>query len=332
VKILVTGGAGYIGSATAAHLLAAGHEVIVYDNLSRGYREAVPPSATFVLGDMGDAAALDQVFEMYRPDGVAHFAAFIEAGESMQKPGRYFRNNVVNSLRLLEAMVRHNVARMVFSSTAAVYASKDAPLSEDDPLDPANVYGETKLMIERMLHWYHQVHGLRYCALRYFNAGGAMLDDEGRAIRGEAHRPETHLIPQVLQVPLGQREALHLFGSDYDTPDGTCIRDYIHIEDLASAHVLALDALDEREVVICNLGNGRGYSNRQVIEVAREVSGHPIPVIETGRRPGDATILVASSHRIENELGWQPRFPHLRDIIASAWEWHRTHPHGYQET
>jgi UDP-glucose 4-epimerase len=332
VRILVTGGAGYIGSATAAHLLAAGHEVIVYDNLSRGYREAVPPGATFVLGDVGDDAALDQVFEMYRPDGVAHFAAFIEAGESMQKPGRYFRNNVVNSLRLLEAMVRRNVTRMVFSSTAAVYASKDAPLSEDNPLDPANVYGETKLMIERMLHWYHQVHGLRYCALRYFNAGGAMLDDEGRAIRGEAHRPETHLIPQVLQVPLGQREALHLFGSDYNTPDGTCIRDYIHIEDLASAHVLALDALGEREVMIYNLGNGRGYSNRQVIEVAREVSGHPIPVIETERRPGDATILVASPQRIENELGWQPRFPHLRDIIASAWEWHRTHPHGYQET
>jgi UDP-glucose 4-epimerase len=332
VRILVTGGAGYIGSATAAHLLAAGHEVIVYDNLSRGYREAVPPGATFVLGDVGDDAALDQVFEMYRPDGVAHFAAFIEAGESMQKPGRYFRNNVVNSLRLLEAMARHNATRMVFSSTAAVYASKDAPLSEDNPLDPANVYGETKLMIERMLHWYHQVHGLRYCALRYFNAGGAMLDDEGRAIRGEAHRPETHLIPQVLQVPLGQREALHLFGSDYNTPDGTCIRDYIHIEDLASAHVLALDALGEREVMIYNLGNGRGYSNRQVIEVAREVSGHPIPVIGTERRPGDATILVASPQRIENELGWQPRFPHLRDIIASAWEWHRTHPHGYQET
>ncbi|HEC23868.1 MAG TPA: UDP-glucose 4-epimerase GalE [Chloroflexi bacterium] len=330
MRVLVVGGAGYIGSVTAAHLLKAGHEVIVYDSLVRGYREAVPEEATFVEGDLGDRKALDAAFEAHRPDAVMHFAAFIEAGESMQKPGVYFRNNVCNSLELLEAMVAHDVGRMIFSSTAAVYASKDTPLEEDDPLGPSNAYGETKLMIERMLHWYHEVYGLRYCALRYFNACGAMVDEEGRAIRGEAHRPESHLIPLLLQVPLGQREALYLFGTDYPTPDGTCIRDYIHVEDLAAAHVLALEALDSREVMIYNVGNGRGYSNREVIAVAREVTGHPIPIVETDRRPGDAPILVASAEKLRAELGWEPRYPDLKQIIATAWEWHRTHPYGYQ--
>jgi UDP-glucose 4-epimerase len=330
VRILVIGGAGYIGSATAAYWLAAGHEVIVYDNLVRGYRKAVPNGATLVVGDIGDRAVLNAAFEHHRPDAVAHFAAFIEAGESMRKPGIYFQNNVANTLNLLEVMIAHDVKRIVFSSTAAVYASKDSPLSETDPLGPANTYGETKFMIERMLHWYHEVYKLRYCALRYFNACGAMLDENGTAVRGEAHRPETHLIPLLLQVPLGQREALNLYGKDYPTPDGTCIRDYIHIEDLASAHVLALDALNERETMIYNLGNGRGHSNRQVIEVTREVTGHPIPIVETERRPGDATILVASAEKISQELGWEPRFPDLHDIIAAAWTWHRTHPNGYQ--
>lgn len=330
MRVLVVGGAGYIGSVTAAHLLKAGHEVIVYDSLVRGYREAVPEEATFVEGDLGDRKALDAAFEAHRPDAVMHFAAFIEAGESMQKPGVYFRNNVCNSLELLEAMVAHDVGRMIFSSTAAVYASKDTPLEEDDPLGPSNAYGETKLMIERMLHWYHEVYGLRYCALRYFNACGAMVDEEGRAVRGEAHRPESHLIPLLLQVPLGQREALYLFGTDYPTPDGTCIRDYIHVEDLAAAHVLALEALDSREVMIYNVGNGRGYSNREVIAVAREVTGHPIPIVETDRRPGDAPILVASAEKLRAELGWEPRYPDLKQIIATAWEWHRTHPYGYQ--
>ncbi len=329
MKILVTGGAGYIGSATAAYFLDAGHEVIVYDNLVRGHREAVPEQAAFVLGDVGDRDALDQAFETYQPDAVAHFAAFIEAGESMQKPGIYFQNNVANAITLLEAMNDHGVKKMVFSSTAAVYASKNSPLSEDDPIDPANAYGETKLMIERMLYWYNKVHGLRYCVLRYFNACGAMLDGDGKVLRGEAHQPETHLIPLTLQVPLGQREKLYIFGSDYPTPDGTCVRDYIHIEDLASAHVLALDALDTYETMTYNLGNGAGYSINEVLGVAREVTGHPIPAIPSDRRPGDGAVLIASSEKINDELGWTPRFPNLKDIIATAWAWHHTHPQGY---
>ncbi len=329
MRILVIGGAGYIGSATSAHFLDAGHEVIIYDNLSHGYRDAIPESVPFVQGDVCDRAALDSVFTAYRPDAVAHFAALIEAGESMINPGIFFHNNVVGAITLLDVMTAHDVKRMVFSSTAAVYASKNAPLSEDDPIGPASVYGETKLMIERTLKWYHQVHGLRYCALRYFNAAGAMLDGNGRALRGEAHQPESHLIPLTLQVPLGKRASISLFGTDYPTSDGTCIRDYIHIEDLASAHVLALEALDTHEEMIYNLGNGRGYSNREVIDVARQVTGHPIPVVETDRRPGDAPILVASAEKINQELGWRPSYPDLKDIIGSAWAWHESHPNGY---
>jgi len=332
MKVLVTGGAGYIGSVAAAYLLKAGHEVVIYDSLVRGHRAAAPEGAAFVLGDVGDRAALDSAFTAHRPDAVMHFAAFIEAGESMREPGLFFQNNVVNSLVLIETMRTHGVQQIVFSSTAAVYASHDEPLVEDDPLGPVSAYGETKLMIERLLHWYHVVHGLHYCGLRYFNACGAMLDESGRALRGEAHHPESHLIPLTLQVPLGQREAIHVFGTDYDTPDGTCIRDYIHVEDLAAAHVLALEALRERETAIYNLGNGRGYSVRQVVEVAREVTGHPIPLIESGRRPGDAPILVASSDKIVRELGWQPRYPDLRTIVASAWAWHASHPNGYSDS
>lgn len=329
MRILVTGGAGYIGSATAAHFLAAGHEVIVYDNLVRGHREAVPDQAAFVQGDVLDRAALQSAFANHRPDAVAHFAALIEAGESMEKPSLYLRNNVGGAINLLEAMAGHNVMRIVFSSTAAVYASKNGPLEEDDPFGPSNVYGETKLMIERMLHWYHATSGLKYCALRYFNAGGAMLNGDGHALRGEAHQPESHLIPLTLQVPLGQRDHLDLNGTDYPTPDGTCVRDYIHIEDLASAHVLALDALDTYGNMIFNLGNGQGYTNREVIETARKVTGHPIPVVETDRRPGDTAVLVASAEKINQELGWRPRYPALKDIIASAWAWHQSHPDGY---
>jgi UDP-glucose 4-epimerase len=330
VRILVTGGAGYIGSTTAAHFIAAGHEVIVYDSLARGHAEAVPEGAELVQGDVLDRAALDAAFEKYRPEAVAHFAALIEAGESMQTPGVYFRNNVGGAISLLEAMTAHGVKRLVFSSTAAVYASKMAALSEDDPFGPSNVYGETKLMIETMLKWHHQIHGLRFCALRYFNACGAMLDGDGRALRGEAHQPESHLIPLTLQVPLGQRAAIEVFGADYPTPDGTCIRDYIHIEDLASAHVLALDALDTTETMVYNLGNGQGYSIREVIDVARQVTGHPIPAVETARRPGDAPVLVASAEKINHDLGWTPRHPDLKDIISTAWTWHQSHPDGFQ--
>ena len=329
MHILVIGGAGYIGSTTAAYFLRAGHQVTVYDNLSYGHRQAVPPEARFIQGDIGDRPALDILFQTQAIDAVVHFAAFIEAGESMLNPGKYFRNNVVNTQTLLDAMLAHDVKKIVFSSSAAVYAGKNGPLSEDDPLGPANVYGETKLMVERMLHWYQAQLGLRYCALRYFNACGAMLDASGAAIRGEAHSPETHLIPLTLQVPLGQRASVNVYGTDYPTQDGTCIRDYVHVEDLAQAHVLAVEALDTRPAMTYNIGNGQGYSVRQVIDVAREVTHIDFPAVETERRPGDAPILVASSELISDDLGWMPRFPRLQDIVASAWGWHTSHPHGY---
>ncbi len=332
MHILITGGAGYIGSTTAAYFLRAGHRVTVYDNLSRGHRDAVPKDAEFIQGDVGDRSALDVLFQSRTFDAVVHFAAFIEAGESMLKPGKYFHNNVVCSQVLLDAMMAHGVKRIVFSSTAAVYASKDGPLDEEDPVDPANVYGQTKLMIEQMIRWYGRQLDLRYAILRYFNACGAMLDEQGKAIRGEAHEPETHLIPLTLQVPLGQRPVIKIFGTDYPTPDGTCIRDYIHVEDLAQAHVLALEKLDERPAMTYNIGNGRGYSVREVIDVAREVTGVDFPAEEAPRRAGDAPVLVASSERINQELGWEPKYPSLQEIIKSAWAWHSSHPYGYNNS
>jgi UDP-glucose 4-epimerase len=332
MHVLVTGGAGYVGSATAAYFLKAGHQVTVYDSLVKGHRAAVPQDVGFVLGDLADENALDVLFQMYHFDAVAHFAAFIEAGESMQDPGKYFRNNVTNTNKLLEAMVAHGVKRLIFSSTAGVYASKNAPITEDDPVGPASVYGESKLMIERMLMWYNKVLGLQFAALRYFNACGAMLDGTGHPVRGEDHHPETHLIPLTLQVPLGQRDAIYIFGTDYNTPDGTCVRDYVHVEDLASAHVLALEALgSERDHMVYNLGNGRGYSVKEVINMARAVTGIDFASVETERRPGDADMLVASSESINHDLGWAPRFPDLKDIIASAWAWHISHPRGYAD-
>src|SRR5258708_7801208 len=274
MRILVTGGAGYIGSATAALFPGAGHQVTVLDKLFPGHRAAVPHGGEFVQGDISDRGALHTLFQMGRFDAVAHFAALIEAGESMENPALYFRSNVVYSQNLLEAMVTHGVKRLVFSSTAAVYASKNAPLNEDDPYQPANVYGETKLMIEQMIRWHHKQLGLKYCILRYFNACGAMLDRQGKAVRGEAHSPETHLIPLTLQVPLGQRESIKIYGTDYPTQDGTGVRDYIHILDLASPHMLTLAALDERGALTYNLGNGQGYSVRQGIETAGQVTAH----------------------------------------------------------
>ena len=323
MNILLTGGAGYIGSAAAQILLEAGHTVTVYDSLVTGHREAVPNGAAFIQSDLADQATLGSTLQAGRFQAVMHFAAFIEAGESMRDPGKYFRNNLANSLGLLESCARVGVERFVLSSSAAVYASSDDPLTEEHPLGPANVYGQTKLMIEQALEWYHRVHELRFAALRYFNASGALGD------RGEAHQPESHLIPLVLQVALGQREQVQIYGVDYPTPDGTCIRDYIHVADLVSAHLLALEALGDRERLVYNLGNGDGYSVRQVVDAARQITGHPLPAVDSPRRPGDAPRLVASPEKIRRELGWQPQHPELESIIASAWEWHRAHPHGY---
>ncbi len=325
MNIFLTGGAGYIGSATAEALLKAGHQVTVYDSLVTGHRRAVPSGAQFIEADLGDSKALKTALASRKFDAVMHFAAFIEAGESMKNPGKFIQNNLVNAVHLIEAAVQAGVGRFVLSSTAAVYQSSDEPLSEESPLGPTNTYGYTKLAVEQALDWYRQIHGLHFAALRYFNAAGALPG------RGEAHQPESHLIPLVLQVPLGQRENIAIFGNDYPTPDGTCIRDYIHIADLVSAHLLALDALTEQDKLIYNIGNGRGYSVREVVETARAVTGGLIPIVDSPRRPGDPARLVASSAKIRRELGWQPQYPDLRDIIASAWEWHEAHPEGYKK-
>ena len=325
MNILVTGGAGYIGSATAEALLKAGHTVTVYDSLVTGHRQAVPAGAAFVEADLSDSYALADTLTKEKFDAVMHFAAYIEAGESMRDPGRFYQNNVVNSFALLETAVRAGVKRFVLSSTAAIFKSSDEPLSEESPIGPTNVYGHTKLLIEQTLDWYRQIHGLHFAALRYFNACGALPN------RGEAHQPESHLIPLVLRVPLGEREEAQIYGTDYPTPDGTCIRDYIHIADLVSAHLLALDGLGERDKLIYNLGSGNGYSVREVIETARRVTGHLIPAKELPRRPGDSARLVASSDKIKRELGWKPQHDDLNEIISSAWNWHKSHPKGYDD-
>jgi UDP-glucose 4-epimerase len=285
----------------------------------------VPAGATFVQADLADGQVLTETLAGQTFDAVMHFAAFIEAGESMKDPGRFYHNNFSNALALMDAAVRAGVGRFVLSSTAAVFQSSDAPLNEESPLGPTNVYGHTKLMVEQALEWYLQIHGLHFAALRYFNACGALPN------RGEAHQPESHLIPLVLQVPLGVRDSANIYGSDYPTPDGTCIRDYIHIADLVSAHLLALDGLGKRDRLIYNLGSGAGYSVREVIDTARQVTGHPIPVNELPRRPGDSARLVASSEKIKRELGWKPEHDNLHEIISSAWQWHQSHPKGYAE-
>ena len=323
MNIFVTGGAGYIGSATAEALINAGHAVTVYDSLITGHREAVPAGAKFVHASLDDSHALAEALTSIKYDAVMHFAAFIEAGESMKDPGRFFRNNFTNSLALMETAVKTGVKRFVFSSTAAVYQSSEEPLTEESPLGPTNVYGHTKLMTEQALEWYRSIYGLHFAALRYFNACGALPG------RGEAHQPESHLIPRVLQIALGQAESATIFGTDYPTPDGTCIRDYIHLGDLVSAHILALGALERRDKMIYNVGSGNGFSVREVIETARKVTGHAIPAVEQPRRAGDSARLVASPNRIKSELGWEPKNTNMQDILSSAWEWHKTHPHGY---
>ena len=323
MRILVTGGAGYVGGTVAQLMLDQGHQVVVYDNLCHAHRSMIPAEAEFVEGDLADRAAMEKLLHT-GIDGVMHFAALIEAGESMKKPEIYFRNNSASTLTLLEAMLATGVQRLVFSSTAAVYGEPEStPIREDAPLRPTNAYGESKLLVEHMLGWLNRIHGFRYASLRYFNVAGAI---EGR---GEAHEPESHIIPLILDVALGRRESIKVFGRDYPTPDGTCIRDYIHVQDLARAHLLALEALKERDKLIYNLGNGVGFSVREVIESARRVTGHPIPVEECPRRPGDPAVLIASSEKIGAELGWKPEYTSLDEIIESAWKWQQIR---YQRT
>lgn len=327
MAVLVLGGAGYIGSHNVRALLAAGREVVVADNFLTGHREAVPPGVALHEADIRDADALDAVFAAHPIDAVLHFAASSLVGESMEKPLAYFDNNVLGMQRLLEAMLRHGVTRIVFSSSAAVYGEPEAvPIPEDAPLAPTNPYGESKRTMERIMHWAARAHGVSYVSLRYFNVGGAWPGGD----IGEDHRPESHLIPLILQVPLGARPHIAIFGTDYPTPDGTCVRDYIDVSDLADAHLRALEHLERGgESLVCNLGNGRGFSVREMIDAARRVTGHAIPVHEEARRPGDPAKLVASAKLAASKLGWRPTRD-IEAIIASAWEWHRKHPQGYR--
>jgi len=323
LNTLVTGGAGYIGGTVAKVLMEKGHSVVVYDNLSHSQRAAIPAGSVFVEGNIHDRTLAEATLKNYKIEAVLHFAALIEAGESMQKPEVYFSNNTASTLALFQAMLATDVKKLVFSSTAAVYGEPDiTPIKEDARLSPTNPYGESKLLVERMLVWLHQIHRFRYASLRYFNVAGAL------AGRGESHEPETHLIPLILDVALGRRESIRIYGTDYPTPDGTCIRDYIHVVDLADAHLRALAALDRESKLIYNLGNGKGFSVREVIESARRVTGHPIPVEECPRRLGDPAVLVASSEKIAQELDWHPRYPHLDEIVADAWAWHRQRYRG----
>jgi len=328
VKILVTGGAGYIGGTVAGFLAQRGHQAVIVDNLSHGRRDLLPAGAEFVEGELSDRNLFENLFKSARTankpfDGVLHFAALIEAGESMVRPETFFRNNTASTLALLEAMIAHGPRRLVFSSTAAVYGEPESvPILEYARLQPTNAYGESKLMVEQMLRWFHQIHGLRCASLRYFNVAGAP-EGPGGITRGEAHEPESHLIPLVLDVALGRRQSIRIYGEDYPTPDGTCIRDYVHVSDLADAHLLAFEKLESEGRLIYNLGNGQGFSVREVIDSARRVTGHPIPAEVHPRRPGDPAVLVASSEKAIGELGWKPRYTRLDDIIQTAWTWHQ---------
>ncbi len=329
MAILVLGGAGYIGSHTVYELIDAGRDVVVADNLQTGHLAAVHPKARFYKLDIRDRAALDVLFQAEKIDGVIHFAANSLVAESMSDPLKYYDNNLHGTMVLLQAMVAHGVDKIVFSSTAATYGEPErVPILESDRTQPTNTYGETKLSMEHMMSWVSKAHGLRYVALRYFNACGA--HPSGKI--GEAHSPETHLIPIILQVPNGQRDKLTIYGDDYATPDGTCVRDYIHVTDLAQAHILALDYLmNGGENNVFNLGNGVGFSNKEVVEVARRVTGHPIPAVIGPRRPGDPARLVASSEKAKSVLGWDPKYADLTTIISTAWTWHKNHPNGYGE-
>jgi UDP-glucose 4-epimerase len=326
LKVLVTGGAGYIGSITANELLQAGHEVVVFDSLYQGHRAAVPAGAAFVEGDLRDAEAVARLFREHRGiDGIMHFASFTLVGESMQLPLKYLRDNIVAGSNLLEQAVANDVGRFILSSTANLFDEPEKmPIEADNKIVPGSPYGESKFFLERILHWFNRIHGLRYACLRYFNAAGDTPD------RGEDHAPETHLIPLVLQVALGQREKIVVFGDDYPTKDGTCVRDYVHVVDLAQAHILAMQALDQLGSRKYNLGNGSGFTVLEVIEAARRATGRPIPYEVGPRRAGDPAVLIASSEKIRQELGWEPRYSSIDQIVTSAWEWHQRHPHGYE--
>jgi UDP-glucose 4-epimerase len=327
MNVLVAGGAGYIGSHVIRALQRAGHSCVAYDNLSKGHRAAVG-DCPLIVADVGDADALTAALKEHDIELVIHFAAFIEAGESVARPEKYFRNNTLNGLTLLESMRAAGVKKLVFSSTAAVYGTPESvPIRETDRLAPINPYGSSKLCTEYMMQAYAAAHGMGFVALRYFNVAGAHPDGD----IGEDHAPETHLIPLILQVPLGQRENIKIFGEDYDTPDGTCIRDYIHVCDLADAHILAAESVQTGRMTAYNLGNGAGFSVKEVIETCRKVTGHAIPAESAPRRPGDPSRLVASSDKAIAELGWKRTFPDLETIVAHAWDWHREHPEGYAE-
>jgi UDP-glucose 4-epimerase len=324
MNILLTGGAGYIGSVVSGQLIDRGEHVVVFDNLFQGHRAAVHPEAKFVQGDLADRLAVQKVFDENAIDAVMHFASYTLVGESMEKPFKYIGDNVTNGLNLLQEAVAHGVRRFILSSTANLFdRPARIPISEEEQIVPGSPYGESKYLLERILAWLDRTTGLKYAALRYFNAAGASKQF------GEDHDPETHLIPLVLKVALGKLPQIRVFGGDYPTPDGTCVRDYIHVVDLAQAHILALQALD-RGSRVYNLGNGQGFSVKEVIETSRRVTGRSIPYVVQERRSGDPATLIASSEQIRMELGWTPKYPNLEDIIRSAWEWHLRNPNGYQ--
>lgn len=323
MKVLVVGGAGYIGSVCAELLLEEDHSVTIFDNLSEGHRRALDPRAEFVEGDLVDRQSIEKTLAKQRPDAVMHFAANALVGESMQNPSKYFRNNIANGLNLLDAIVAAGVGKIIFSSTCAIFGPPERlPIDETTPPRPINPYGESKLAFEKILRWYGEIHGLRFVSLRYFNAAGASPNF------GEDHRVETHLIPNVLKVALGEKPNVEIFGTDYETPDGTCVRDYIHILDLARAHILALNSAKSD---FYNLGTGGGASVREVIDSCRKVTGRKVDIVEKPRRPGDPPRLIASSEKIKRELGWKPQFQSLDAIIESAWKWHQKFPRGYED-
>jgi UDP-glucose 4-epimerase len=327
MRVLVCGGAGYIGSNMTAILAAEGHEPIVFDDLSKGHRSAVQ-KAEFIQGNLADYDLLVSTLAQRAVEAVMHFAAFIEVGESVELPLKYYRNNLCCTENLLSAMETAGVEKLVFSSTAAVYGvPKDVPITEDSPTEPINPYGQTKLAVEKMCHYQSRAGNLAYASLRYFNACGA----GNNTTLGEDHRPESHLIPLAIQAAMGKRDDIKIYGADYDTPDGTCIRDYIHIDDLCRAHLLALDKLDQSRELICNLGNERGHSVREVIETVKKVAGKDFKVVETDRRPGDPPILTADATRAKDELGWKIDKGELEEMVSTAWKWHNENPDGYQD-